>query len=1101
MKPAKDFYYFIEDANGLSWYFDGGVLKKSNQYTNIKHNPDGWQDIEFSFDTNFKYFGLFRTISTPFKFVRQGADILRELAYGSQGNGLNTKTFIRIVQRNPFKDIWVLSYYGQLDFTTFKDDIGVSVTINTIEGGLLQYLNANDSVSYDIVCSENSPEWVKVLFDGVTLYDKYNYSLFKQDLLDIGQTVGAVFLTNEGDSVGIIHGDPTPEPVNSIEYLTTSANYLFKSVSPVTVRISGSVIFDLRDGVDGGVNPQLNSALYIRTSNLAQYNLVPLDWHNPKQEYFFDMTFDLAAEEKIFLLYLTGGFASLAQLLETKFSISFNSKNTPSSAYAIRPMQLFQSLVDKMTGQPGKFIFESNYFTNIRPNVVTTCGDALRNTDKTSPNAAIKEYYIATTFEEAFNAYALVPMALKIQDNVLRIDPISDLYGGEEEIFSLGEISNVSIEPIKDRLANSLKIGYPDQNYNERAGKYETNSTQQWKLPTDVVKNEFNQIVRYRSDPFGIEFNRSNFTGKDSTDNGGDKTPFLVMIDDSNSAPFMGIFIEGGIDTTRMTVLRIGDSQPDASLATRFAPGTVFNLRYSLFNDGNYRAIALDGAVVTVQWIERGPKTITRETGLNQVTFDNFTLYRETYTSISGVLDATIFNVPLTPKHRLLAWGSYWKSVFYQQPTDQITLTTAAKNTQLMYTLEDGTTFIESAPITVGDLPEPLFLPYQMNFKTPVFFTFLEIMSHLSKGVVHAAYEGRDLYLMPIGKMSMKPATNEAQDWQLYISPRTSLMTLLSLSNIGTIINLDDNSLYMSNLQPIHWVEYNYQKKPGIQHLQAWQDWVENRYPFYPSKERYYQKWLTSDLIKVWFVSKGIANLTLMIYDDQAQLVTSYPLNTLPSAAIQSPNLIKYASFPANTLTPGDYLFAINSGAQRVLVSEWQRIGTYSTEHVDRTMLIKYRHSYNRSDYYQELGELQLRVEAQQGIPKDLAEVIGYVDDQRSTELLNGKTYETRQYYFGFPFGVPDWMQKKLNLITTLDTVSIEDVQVVRGSDAQLDRTEIAGYNLTYSSIELLTADNNSGVVIDEVTGDEVSDGTIIINIDPEGFGNDENVIQVTVNG
>jgi hypothetical protein len=237
--------------------------------------------------------------------------------------------------------------------------------------------------------------------------------------------------------------------------------------------------------------------------------------------------------------------------------------------------------------------------------------------------------------------------------------------------------------------------------------------------------------------------------------------------------------------------------------------------------------------------------------------------------------------------------------------------------------------------------------------------------------------------------------------------------------------------------------------------------------------------------------------LPYFVYNEKAQLVTTYALATLPVAGLQAPNLMKYAAIPASDLAAGFYLFVIKSGTQEVFISEWQQVTAYSASIDDGTRIIKYSHSYNKHDYYQELGEIQLRVECIQGIPDYKADLVDYVDDQRTTEILNGKLYTETPFSFDF---IPDWMQRKLNHITVLDTVSIDDLSVVRGSDAQFDVTKTAGYNLVMSSINLLSA-SNTGVIVDNVTGDEVSDNTIIINMNPQGFGNDDNVVQVTVNG
>jgi hypothetical protein len=189
-----------------------------------------------------------------------------------------------------------------------------------------------------------------------------------------------------------------------------------------------------------------------------------------------------------------------------------------------------QQLVQKMTDN--RFTLDSNYFRD-KKDLVVTCGDALRNTDKTSANTPIKNYIISASFSDAFQSgSSIYDLGIKVIDDVIWIEPKTDLYNDDTQIFDLGEINELKISTAEEYLINTVNVGYPDQRYDQRNGKFEFNSTQQYLLPVTAVNKALDLTSKFRADSFGIEFIRG-LANSDTTDNLGDKTPFFVLVDES----------------------------------------------------------------------------------------------------------------------------------------------------------------------------------------------------------------------------------------------------------------------------------------------------------------------------------------------------------------------------------------------------------------------------------------------------------------------------------------------------------------------------------------------------------------------------------------
>jgi hypothetical protein len=191
--------------------------------------------------------------------------------------------------------------------------------------------------------------------------------------------------------------------------------------------------------------------------------------------------------------------------------------------------------------------------------------DALRNTDKTSANTPIKNYIISASFSDAFQSGkfgCIYDLGIKVIDDVIWIEPKTDLYNDDTQIFDLGEINELKISTAEEYLINTINVGYPDQRYDQRNGKFEFNSTQQYLLPVTAVNKALDLTSKFRADSFGIEFIRG-LANSDTTDNLGDKTPFLCIVDEN-----------GSISTFDLDAVK---TRKQAFLMARFSFDTITN--------------------------------------------------------------------------------------------------------------------------------------------------------------------------------------------------------------------------------------------------------------------------------------------------------------------------------------------------------------------------------------------------------------------------------------------------------------------------------------------------------------------------------------------
>lgn len=1128
--PRKEFEYLLLDEAYNIYFLDNGVLKKQPLHAFdggenspfLPQHPEGSQNIQISFATNNSYWMVNRSFSVPLTFITQGGEIIRRLRY--TGKGFSEKVFILWLRKNMLSipERYEAEYYGQIDMSKASDDPLRGVTVNTIEGGLLSYFNANNNVPYDINCDEKSPDVIRVHDDGMTLSEKYNFSFIKSPLLDLGAITPAVFLNNEGDSVGTIYGSPTYESNVLLDY-ATSSNYIITGIYGLNnVRIKGTFKISKRDDVDTDDNFGIAELSLVTSIHGHGVELLPEAHYTFGVEYPFDAAINLEPNEKAFVVVGTVPLGETFNVETTNFFISFNTRNTTTEFYARFPKYVAQDLLDKMTGTTGVYKFQSTLLETT--SLVLTCGDAIRETDK----VVVPEYLMSMSFEDFYTSISACPLTadvgVKIVGNTLFLEKkanLNNVAGGV--IFDLGEVAGLTIDCAEDLLFSLFKCGYPDQSYDQNAGKYEFNSEQEWGAPTQATKNPLDITSRFRGDARGIEAIRGALQNKDTTDNTGDKQVFMVDVDGSptvsivsvtatkgneNALPsgdvnFDNVAYAGGANSYIITnvfkdqfTYNVSDPHPVNISANLYAnisgSGTatitvqkngvaidtftvnaaVHFFRYDYkgtqtLMENDIISLNADNAGTTIDVTSAGLYLVV--TGVTVPTVYN--LYREVYDSLSGVLDDTVYNVRLSPHRQLRAWGGYIKSVFFQQQTDQIIFNTAKKNFLLSTTL-NGLTITENANETIGNLPgSPYFLPYIFKFTTTVPYTFNQVMQMKNAGYFKCSFNGITLYGLPIGNMSARPVTREPQEWTLLAAPNNTLESFLLLDEFALTIQNTEHIMYISPYNPVQWVKYDYSLPAKYQYKDLYDDWSFERFQNFYKKPVYFQKWQTTDPIKLQILTSGEGQLELFIYDERGMQVSNTPLSIIVNTAVPDPFILQQLS--VTIATEGIYLFVLKNGiGENIAISEWQHIKVKWP----KTNLFEYSSSYNlRNTYFNSWGAVSIRVEGQLMPADPDSDFTEFEDEEGDMTIVHDHPWQKQKLFVGDNLGIPDFMAMKMNLVTLLNACLCEGIHIARDKDSKLENVGFRpGYPFSQYSLIVRKAINELGLTV--ITTQDIED-------------------------
>lgn len=649
--PRKIFlFYLMNGATGNCYYVDAaGNVQQANIHAGIdislKKAPAGWIDTTVSFGRSAHYWGINRTFTEPFRFVGDGAKIIRTLFY--TGRGIEEPLILMIFRWNPSPvsggPNYDLFYSGRLDLSKIDDTVAEAVGVNIMEGGIVQLLKAYENTIFEIPCDGSIPENIKTNFDGMLFEDTLFYQFVNFTAAYPGaQIMPASYISNEGDNVGIVKGEPSYEQISST-YYQTSGNYLFTSVSAITVRIKGSIT--VKPTNDHPAYFQLylatsQSVAGVGGSLTRSWVLIPnggfingLQYYLTQQTVFnFDLTTDLNANENLFLGFFNQFQSYPVEIIGGSFQLSFNSKYPATRAWGITAYDLFRLLVKSINEISSTAAQLFNYAADStllqeKLNFIIHSGDALRasgdpnynkyyNAVQTNPNwANINQYFsygpvIKTSLADFFDSLGVIlcgslsNQQLDGERESVFFERLKYVFDNSSIDFDLGEVSGLKVSMWEEMIYNRLRLGYAPQSYDQKAGKYETNTTAEYNAPIKSRQKLLERISKYRTDPYGIEKLRSNTGGTSTTKNDSDNSVFLVNVDRSSFVfdYYKASFLSTNTDPTSLTNTNIkfisqlafqGISLPttDGTFFTETTDTTIF-----MFNQPGF-ATAYDAVI------------------------------------------------------------------------------------------------------------------------------------------------------------------------------------------------------------------------------------------------------------------------------------------------------------------------------------------------------------------------------------------------------------------------------------------------------------------------------------------------------------------------
>jgi hypothetical protein len=606
---GKDFLYFLFDENNNSYYQYGDTVLLSASLKPLEFTPDGWKKIQIQNQRNGTYFAIDRSFTVPLEYVKDGAQILKHIYYNY---GVEAKVYMAVCEQRLYFDAthygfyYTLLYRGEIDLAQMKHD-GAKVTVNIMEGGIVKFIKAYENTKYEIPV--DVPDAVDVYMDGVEL---------KQSAKFIIIDPSTVFNGNHSVPISLI-GDETKtlniKGVNRVQLGGSSGSdqnnklvqeelwfYRASTNMPISLTWDFNMTSQLATGI--APNPAVQLSLVVRNlradGSVAGFEVLN-EFNGPVNVYrknHFTGQKTITGIEPGTSLYLfmginiigSSGDRAVSFFYDTNEPFEFNITDATythpaSTIKALRPAYVLQQLISKISN--GTYTVQSDYLTNAINDVVVTCGDAIRGITGAKIKTSLRDFF--TSYNSHFG------LGMGMLGNTLRLEQ-KRFWVQYTDFIDLGEVSKMKVSPANDLLVNNIKVGTPNQDYDDVNGKQEFNTTHEYSAPITRVAKELNLVSVYRADCYGIEFTRLNLDGKDTTDNDSDNDVFMIQIEDNPQT-------DGTWKLDRFL---------NAGVTGLLSPSTVFNLYLTparaLLRNGDYiRSLfyKLDARYLTFQTTDK----------------------------------------------------------------------------------------------------------------------------------------------------------------------------------------------------------------------------------------------------------------------------------------------------------------------------------------------------------------------------------------------------------------------------------------------------------------------------------------------------------------
>lgn len=508
----KTFRYFLEYGDSVS---------------EIPHAPKGYEDSTVSYRRDLNYWGVIRSFSFPLKFVLSGGHYLKKLVLSQGVDAIAVLRVDRLVHETlEYETI----YRGELDLSqAVVDNTGIEIPL--MDGDLQSKIKAYGRTPFEFDLESGG---VEVNLYGTDYSDLFNVVAAGNMSWAVAKILGTEATGQSETGAFEVSNQVEEEFVNSLGQrvvdFSTSSNYILTSPGGTTVNIKGTLVADFKN-FGTSIRQTYRVRIYssqnpngITVATLASTEDFPGSQEYVGVTFNIDQELTLAPGVKYFLVVqpvLNSNVDVFFRIQEFSLAISKTGTTESTKIKAFKPSDLLAKLVNRIRPSTET---RSEVLENSQ--ILITSGDAIRGL----PSPVLK-----TSFDDFYKAMdSVLCIGMSTHDNVAIIEEREYFFRNTNRIVDLPDIKDLQIVPFDEVMYSNIKVGYPDETYEDPRGREEFNQLQNWKTPSYRVQKELDLVSPYRADQFGIEqllkknFDPSaNNRGEDAQ---GDNSVFLLWV-------------------------------------------------------------------------------------------------------------------------------------------------------------------------------------------------------------------------------------------------------------------------------------------------------------------------------------------------------------------------------------------------------------------------------------------------------------------------------------------------------------------------------------------------------------------------------------------
>lgn len=484
----------------------------------------------------------------------------------------------------------------------------------------------------------------------------------------------------------------------------------------------------------------------------------------------------------------------------------------------------------------------------------------------------------------------------------------------------------------------------------------------------------------------------------------------------------------------------------------------------------------------------------------DDVTTPVFGVHKQHYDASTLVNVDDAYNIEGCTPARLAQMHSGWLGLMYYFQKGKVIKFSGLDKNQTFSTTVNGVTITENADIPVGSLVDrAMGLPIRVKFTTMVPDSAIDVFTGAINGHVQFTINGIAFYFFP-EKVTIKPALNDAQEWEGILSPLVDPATLVNLEYTGfSNLNLMALGGFTGHVDPIKRYPLGQQKSAAYNFLHLDEGWFRDQVGFWPFGGHYSQKWQTTDLLQMTFLTNGIGPVMDQLIDRTGKVFLTINYTQVVDPTVPADLIVWRATQDLSGVAPGRYWLktTIGSGSAIVgFISEPQDIADYWP--------VTFRLEYTDTDNKQAMPFAggawipQFRVEGWIDDYDFPDEGTQYINQPQNIVNIDSVPYETARGNLGNEStGIPPWVHRLVARIMTLQQVKIDGKYFTRDKGAKWAKTTVEGSPLIWASLQLRETVVLDGVV-NTTTGQLAgADLSVSYFINTKAFGPGGTVVQI----